>query len=98
MLLLPRYTTGIRGVWYLGALGLRYPQCMCAYGTSEPWVYGSLRSYDSIGTWVYGTLRSSDSIGIEVEEKQIRGRGIYARYTAGIRGAWYSGILGSRYP
>jgi len=72
--------------------------CVCVYGTSEPWVYGSLRSYDSIGTWVYGTLRSSDSIGIEVEEKQIRGRGIYARYTAGIRGAWYSGILGSRYP
>ena len=48
MLLLPRYTTGIRGVLYLGAFGLRYPQCMCAYGTSEPWVYGTLRSSESI--------------------------------------------------
>jgi hypothetical protein len=32
------------------------------------------------------------------EGKKNRGRGVYARYTADIRGAWYSGILGSRYP
>jgi hypothetical protein len=36
----------------------RYTQCVCAYGTSEPWVYSTLRSSDSIGA-----LGSSDSMG-----------------------------------
>jgi hypothetical protein len=55
---------------------------VCAYGTSEP--------------WVYSTLRSSDSIVIGGGEIAVRG--FYASYTAVIRGVWYFGTLGSRYP
>ena len=46
-------------------LGYPYPNCVCAYGISGPWFYGTtLRSSDSIGI-----LDSSDFIGTWQETK-----------------------------